>query len=907
MDKNAKWIWINGDKNLYSFVKFRKLFDYDCGDVYMDITADSRYYLYINGEFLNFGPVRCYPAHYKFDTLNITPYLKKGKNVLAVLVYKFGQDNFQYIKAKEGLAISVSGGVSFTSDSSFKCAFANEYNLNTPEISVQQPFEEQVDGNYIDNWAQLDYNDSAWENSRENSKDINDGSHFDLSNRGIPLLTLKEVYPKRFIESVSVQKPKNVISFDLRQPFKEYVKYDHTGFLFNTCIVLRFFSSKSAVFSFKYKTLYGDYWLNGKLNSQKLIQGENVLYYPLPTYAHSVSHSFIFDTDSNIEHIKLFLVGPYELSADEIAKNTEMGFYQNISKRITAGDEKTVKNFLQDGDLTQAMPFLIDVSMLIHSRNVFAERYCDKVLGKAAICNETAIVSGNEYFKIPKSDTDTRILVDFGEEVVGFIEFEVFATAKTTIDFHNFEFIQPDKRRNYAEGMNNTMSYTVKNGYQKYRSIIRRGLRYSYLTVAACSEDIFIKGFKIINSVYPQQNKGDFICSDWKLNRIYECGKETLRCCMEDTYTDCPTYEQTHWVGDARNEALVDWVVNGDNRLWYRCLEQVAQSLDISKITLSQVPSGWYNILPTWSFLWMRSICEYYLYTGDKKGTITLFNYLDKNIEGIKTYINEFGLFEIVAWNMFDWAAMDTPSNGIVIHQNCTLVQSLNDSANLAESLGKTIKAAEWRKLAILVKDAINKHAYSDKNNAYTDCLRRSESGLVKSNVYSQQTQSTAVSGKVAEGIRLESAKEYMVSPPKFFITSGSPFFEFFLLENLMKNEDTNAFIDLIRKDWGFMVDKGSSTFWEMWTFIQPDGRLTRSHCHGWSAAPVYFLTEYILGVMPLEAGYKKVSIKPHCGDLEWARGSVPTPLGLIEVDWENKNGKLILNVNAPDGIEIVE
>ena len=66
---------------------------------------------------------------------------------------------------------------------------------------------------------------------------------------------------------------------------------------------------------------------------------------------------------------------------------------------------------------------------------------------------------------------------------------------------------------------------------------------------------------------YPQARRGQFTCSDPLLNDIWDVGVRSVECCSEDTYTDCPTYEQTFWVGDGRNEALVDLLANGDPRL----------------------------------------------------------------------------------------------------------------------------------------------------------------------------------------------------------------------------------------------------------------------------------------------------------------------------------------------------
>ena len=59
----------------------------------MRITADDYYKLYINGRYAGQGPAPAYPEYYYYNELDITPYLKKGKNVLAVHLYYQGLVN----------------------------------------------------------------------------------------------------------------------------------------------------------------------------------------------------------------------------------------------------------------------------------------------------------------------------------------------------------------------------------------------------------------------------------------------------------------------------------------------------------------------------------------------------------------------------------------------------------------------------------------------------------------------------------------------------------------------------------------------------------------------------------------------------------------------------------------------
>ena len=72
------------------------------------------------------------------------------------------------------------------------------------------------------------------------------------------------------------------------------------------------------------------------------------------------------------------------------------------------------------------------------------------------------------------------------------------------------------------------------------------------------------------------------------------------------------------------------------------------------------------------------------------------------------------------------------------------------------------------------------------------------------------------------------------------------------------------------------------------------------SLCHGWSASPAYYESSFILGVMPLEPGYRKFSFKPYTGDLQQASGSIRTPYGMIRVKWYKEDGILNAHVEYP-------
>ncbi len=68
------------------------------------------------------------------------------------------------------------------------------------------------------------------------------------------------------------------------------------------------------------------------------------------------------------------------------------------------------------------------------------------------------------------------------------------------------------------------------------------------------------------------------------------------------------------------------------------------------------------------------------------------------------------------------------------------------------------------------------------------------------------------------------------------------------------------------------------------------------SLCHAWAgAAPVMALSRGVLGVEPIEPGYSLCTVGPQPCGLAWVQGAVPTPGGLIEIEWRGSKGELTL------------
>jgi hypothetical protein len=243
---------------------------------------------------------------------------------------------------------------------------------------------------------------------------------------------------------------------------------------------------------------------------------------------------------------------------------------------------------------------------------------------------------------------------------------------------------------------------------------------------------------------------------------------------------------------------------------------------------------------------------------------------------------------------------MDTPLDAAVTHVNAWLAEAYRRQAAMAHALDRPEEAERCQALGEALAEAINLHLWDETRQAYADCLHN-ETGL--SLVISQQTNTVAFLCGCVPPERLPAVRRLILDPPQGVVGAGSPFTLHFVLEALARMGEYERLLQVIRRTWGMMIDRGATTCWETLPGYEPNGRWTRSHCHAWSAAPTYFLSTLQLGVTSLEPGFTRARIAPIPAGLRWAHGTVPTPHGEIAVDWRIDEAGFQVEVALPEGV----
>jgi len=180
MRRKGFWIWRTDDMiPKKQSVLFRHSFLYT-GEkpASIDISASSRYKLYVNGSYICSGPQKGSRFCQYYDTLDITKWLHSGNNVIGVHVqyypndyYKsmtFGSGPVSVVNASRGGLWIASDTLPITTDSRGECCVDEGYYFVEAMESKYAGDMEKRDGRQsIGDWMQPEYSAAGWQKAVE--------------------------------------------------------------------------------------------------------------------------------------------------------------------------------------------------------------------------------------------------------------------------------------------------------------------------------------------------------------------------------------------------------------------------------------------------------------------------------------------------------------------------------------------------------------------------------------------------------------------------------------------------------------------------------------------------------------------------------------------------------------------
>ncbi len=877
----ANWIWDRptGDSGIWS--AFRKEVSLTADDmaaisgkeVIAQIAADSKYWLYINGELVVFegslkrGPN---PKDTYVDKVDIAPYLKEGKNVIAALAWHFGMST-SYSHANSGQAgfyfDAKVNNTPIISNQSWKALNYDAYgkaskgpNYRLPESNVLFDARLEQEG-----WTTAEFDDSTWQAAQAFGR-AGKAPWNNFVDRPIPMFAFDDytVFDKDSIANKGTTQTstlRNIVD-EKGKPVSDYVleaelKLDSgaLGIVFgytdgsnlnmwqigyNTSPVLRPHVKKNGGWDVKPEKLISDVAVGDSLThwfKVKLVVEGNIV----TTYVDGkkIDVNEVVNTKGGIG-----------LRAS--GQSGEKGRIRSLS--VKSIDE--VKTYYQD-DFT-------------NGNNFDGGKIEDGALVWDGSGTEvTVLVDKSDYVKyeakLPTNFQFTPYLKVNGPAG----KLIRISTDKTTV----------------ADGPAHMAEYVTKDGEQSYESL---GWLNGDKLIFEIPKDVEILELGYRKSGYASTFDGKFESDDAFLNTLWTKARDTLYVTMRDNYMDCPDRERAQWWGDAVNEMeMAAYSLSPEAML----LAKKGIGNVLGFVTDDVIPTvaptgGGIQELPAQSMAGVMSFYMYYEYTGDdsllKEAYPVSANYLLKKFamdaDGVVSH-------RTGSWNWSDWGSNSDQR----LISNLWYYIALDRTLKMADVIGVSTSDSQ------IVEIAKRKASIE----ANFERVFWNAGGFYRSpgvGVTDDRGNALAVFAGLVPEEKFDKVRGVLMSTQY-----ASPYMEKYVLEALYLMGYENDALTRMKDRYTVMVDSELSTLWEFW---DPN---SGTQNHAWTGGPLTMMGRYIAGVAPVKPGFEEFSVKPQLGTVKKVDTVVPSVKGDINVVLDaTGTDTLTMSTTVPTGTKAI-
>lgn len=425
-------------------------------------------------------------------------------------------------------------------------------------------------------------------------------------------------------------------------------------------------------------------------------------------------------------------------------------------------------------------------------------------------------------------------LYDIGRETAGYVRVKFKATKKGAAKIAYGQHIADGAVRYQIWTREFSFNFEMDEGEHEFEQyFVRMSGRYLQ---AFLDDGIEIVSIGIIPYLYPV-TENEFNLNNPIDQKIYDVCVRTLRLCMNYHYEDTPWREQALYVLDSRNQMLCGY---------YTFSETEFQKANLELIALGARPDGFLELtypsvdgpaIPFFSVMYPVAVYEYIKHTGDKTILESAMPTMLRIMNNFKEKIESNNLIRQFAapyWNFYEWADGSSDripgQNGYEYKDcfhlilNCAFVYSgrmFKEMCNMANvSFDCDFDA---------IKQAINDEFFDATDGNF---VLRTDDRSFKS----QLGNSFALLIGLGDERTVNAIKE-----DENLIQTSLSMLIYKYDALLAANPDNKEFVlNEIRKLYGYMIDKGATSFWE--TMLgEADFGGAGSLCHGWSALPAYY------------------------------------------------------------------
>lgn len=488
---------------------------------------------------------------------------------------------------------------------------------------------------------------------------------------------------------------------------------------------------------------------------------------------------------------------------------------------------------------------------------------------------------------------------DFGQNFSGWCRLRVQGTRGARVILRHAELLYPDGTVNQENlrSAKATDVYILRGGrVEQYEPrFTYHGFRYVQVeteppegqTSDPAPTILALEG-RVVHTAFAR--RGTFACSNPLLNQIQQNAVWGYRTNFHSIPTDCPQRDERQgWLGDAHMTAAMGLFNFEAEQAYRKFLRDIADEQGRDGSVPDTVPFvfGSRPGDPMWSVAYPLILWTLYEHTGD----IAL---LREHYAGVRRYLRSLvreapdGVLTRCYYG--DWVAVEegTPKPLVATAAYALTARLL---AQIAHALGDAWEEAYAWRIFRRVARAFHQAFFNPSIGQYNEGTQASNTLALAMDLVPPEHRATVLQGLV-DSIR----ERYGGHLATGFIGTR------FLLDTLTRyGQGELAYTIATQRtypSWGFMIENGATTIWELWRLATGPGM--NSHNHPAFGCISSWFYETLVGLRPLR-GWRQFVVQPHIlGDLTWAEAQVQTPLGLVFCRWERQPSQLSLMLTVP-------
>ena len=499
----------------------------------------------------------------------------------------------------------------------------------------------------------------------------------------------------------------------------------------------------------------------------------------------------------------------------------------------------------------------------------------------------------------PQGDT----LIDFGQNLAGYVEFKVKANAGDQILLQHAEIL--DKDGNFYTGNLRTAKQEINficNGEEQvyHPHFSFQGFR--YVKLVQWPGEISLDDFTAIVIYSNMKRTGDFSCSDERINKLFQNIVWGQKGNFVDVPTDCPQRdERLGWLGDAQvfvRTASYNFDVEKFFSKWLYDLKTCQYSNGSIPYI---VPNVFYYHEASAAWADAAVICPWQIYLtyGNKKILEQQFESMRRFIE----YVKQIGSSPYL-WDdgehYGDWLALDAEEGSYRGATDDFLIAT----AFFAYSTSLFIKAGHVLKQNMAEYEILYENIRKAYQEKYIDGGKlTTQTSLVLTlyfKLYRNENERAKMSDQLAALIH--EAGDHLTTG---FV--GTPY----LLHALSENGYSDLAYKLLLRDeypsWLYSVKMGATTVWEHWDGMKPDGTMWSDRMNSFNHYAYGAVADWMYGVMAgiqtdeTAPGFQHVIFRPVTNsEISTVSASIETRQGRVSSSWHKEGNKTVYEFVVP-------